>query len=181
MILVERVKDHEEAKEEILSIIEMMKHKHNLTKPEGFQTASIKEGAIRTESQITHADYYSEYFKSIWGAELYRKEVIEAIDPICKKYANLLDCSEVKYGSFWFHEYHEGDYFEWHNHQGSQFTGIYYLNLPDGMGTEFYNESHDIKEGDVVIFPAYKPHRSPKIESGIKTIIAWSMDIVFIQ
>lgn len=87
----------------------------------------------------------------------------------------------------WFQQYESGDYHHWHPHPGSNFAGIYYLELPDQEhATEFvepFNTSlirrFNVSEGDVVLFPASLLHRSPINDSKKrKTVIAFNFDFL---
>jgi hypothetical protein len=75
---------------------------------------------------------------------------------------------------FWFQQYFQGTSHTWHNHNG-HFAFIYYIELPDTTeATEFLNYGKfNVKEGDIIFFPSFLPHRSPKIKSNLrKTIIS---------
>ena len=79
---------------------------------------------------------------------------------------------------FWFQQYIQGAAHSWHNHNG-HFALIYYIELPDSTeATEFLNYGKfDVKEGDIIFFPPFLPHRSPKIKSNLrKTIISGNID-----
>jgi len=87
----------------------------------------------------------------------------------------------------WFQQYESGDYHHWHNHAGSNFSGIYYLELPDQECVTEFVEPFDtsivrrfnVSEGDVVLFPASLIHRSPVNNSKKrKTVIAFNFDFL---
>ena len=72
--------------------------------------------------------------------------------------------------NYWFQQYETNSKHDWHihfdnltkNEKADGFGGIYYLELPENIGTEFLNNPKlDYQEGDLVIFPAFLPHRSP--------------------
>jgi len=92
---------------------------------------------------------------------------------------------EVIIHNIWFQQYKQNDYHGWHTHPLTQFTNIYYVELPDGEKTELYGEVDiDIKEGDILSFPAYIFHRSkPNISNQRKTVISFntSYDILNID
>ena len=64
--------------------------------------------------------------------------------------------------NIWFQQYEQDDVHEWHTHAGSQYTNIYYVELPDtSLKTEILGEEDiEIEEGDILSFPAYIFHRS---------------------
>ena len=78
--------------------------------------------------------------------------------------------------NIWFQQYEQLDEHDWHTHTESQFTNIYYVELPDGEKTELFDEVDiDIKEGDILSFPAYIFHRSkPNISNQRKTVISFN-------
>jgi len=73
-----------------------------------------------------------------------------------------------EYDNVWFQQYHESYFHQWHNHN-SVWGVIYFLELPNvSVSTEFYIPFSDkkqvqfeVKEGDVIVFPANVFHRSP--------------------
>jgi len=88
--------------------------------------------------------------------------------------------------NMWYHQYteYEIDGISWHNHwPGSQWSAVYFVEVPVNKFTEFLNpetqETINVsaQDGDMVIFPSWMLHRAPKLETGNKTIIAWNMDI----
>ena len=79
--------------------------------------------------------------------------------------------------NLWYQQYNLGDYHNWHNHPKCHYTNVYYVELPnEGMNTEILNvENIDIKEGDILSFPAFMFHRSKTIKSNQrKTIISFN-------
>jgi len=89
---------------------------------------------------------------------------------------------ECHVDELWFQQYQLDDTHGWHTH-GSNFTGVYYLDLPDtAPKTQLINPFNqeqiimpDIKEGDILVFPSYVIHRAPKIKENInKTIVSFN-------
>jgi hypothetical protein len=85
----------------------------------------------------------------------------------------------------WYQQYIKNDRHGWHVH-GSNFTGVYYLELPIGSPiTEIippYNQNQivnpQIQEGSILIFPSYTIHRAPVIQTMLrKTIISFNFDL----
>ena len=86
--------------------------------------------------------------------------------------------------SIWFQQYLEDGGHGWHIH-GQHYTGVYYLEYSDGCGkTEIcspYNLKRmqiDVKEGDMIIFPAHWIHRGTANGKNRKTIISFNFDII---
>lgn len=75
---------------------------------------------------------------------------------------------------WWFAQYRDEEHHhKWHIHPGSLFGVVYQLELPNkSHATEFDGKSFDLDEGDLIIFPAQWPHRSPPGGFGQKTVIA---------
>jgi hypothetical protein len=89
----------------------------------------------------------------------------------------------------WFQQYTENDSHGWHVH-GSNFTGVYYLDMPDGSPTTqlvtplYQNEviTPDIREGYILIFPSFVIHRAPPIQQNLKkTIISFNCDFDMVR
>lgn len=105
--------------------------------------------------------------------------------PVLYKYFSYLGFN-VNVLNMWFHQYFQGDVFGWHSHGNAAFALIYYLELPeDGPRTEFsippfdFTFTANVKEGDVLIFPAQTRHRSPESKSTErKTIISANLSII---
>ena len=84
----------------------------------------------------------------------------------------------------WYQQYGKNSKHQWHNHNGVNWSAVYYLNLPDDTGTQIYDitekkmlKDFNLKEGDLFIFPANLLHRSPPNKSdNIKTIISFNID-----
>jgi len=68
--------------------------------------------------------------------------------------------------NLWFQWYETNDKHDWHTHQKSHFTNIYYLNLPNKntktIVKDFNNfKNFDVREGQILTFPSFWSHRSP--------------------
>jgi hypothetical protein len=110
------------------------------------------------------------------------------IDTVYFDYVKTMGADRLHVGNFWFQQYTEHGTHGLHCHPGAHFSNIYYLELPEGTPqTEFINPynsevfNFDVREGDVLMFPAYYPHRSPLIVGDKrKTVIVFnsSMEIL---
>jgi len=85
--------------------------------------------------------------------------------------------------AIWFQQYLQGNQHDWHTH-GENYSGVYYVELPDDcLGTEIWNGEDtfipNVREGDICIFPAFQPHKSPKIKTRDmrKTIISFNFEL----
>jgi hypothetical protein len=97
---------------------------------------------------------------------------------------NSLGFYGFRFNGIWFQQYNSNSYHGWHLHQGSNYSGVFYIELPtESPKTEFLDTLTNKKfflemhEGDIAIFPAYLPHRSGKNESNkTKTIVSFNLD-----
>ena len=87
----------------------------------------------------------------------------------------------------WYQQYLKGSSHPWHTH-GSNFTGVYYLEHPEGSpSTEvispYSGKKHClnmVSEGDFVVFPSHWIHRGPPNHTlNRKTIISYNLDVLF--
>ena len=93
--------------------------------------------------------------------------------------------SGFQVNEIWFQQYLQESEHGWHIH-GSNFTNVYYLELPEGTPkTQIinpYNQKDiievDVKEGDLLTFPSYVLHKAPKNNSDKrKTIISFNTTV----
>ena len=80
--------------------------------------------------------------------------------------------------NWWFQIYDKDSKHGWHTHPGSHFTNVYFIELPDStLATEIKGHNNlNIKEGDLITFPAYWPHRGPiNTTNKRKTIISFNI------
>ncbi len=92
------------------------------------------------------------------------------IEPYLENLCLRLNKEKFTIVNYWFQQYEKNSKHDWHIHfdnltqieKAYGFGGIYYLELPEDVGTEFLNYPKlDYQEGDLVTFPAFLPHRSP--------------------
>jgi hypothetical protein len=74
---------------------------------------------------------------------------------------------------------YKSDYTHWENHQWCQWSGIYFVEIPDQRYiTKFKTIQPKAKAGDMLIFPSWLLHRAPKMETNERrTVISWNMDV----
>ena len=84
----------------------------------------------------------------------------------------------------WYQQYLEGDTHGWHIH-GHHFTGVYYLEYPEGCSKTgvcspftLKERQMDTVEGDLIIFPAHYIHRGLPNSNIRKTIVSFNFDVV---
>ena len=83
----------------------------------------------------------------------------------------------------WYQQYLEGDTHAWHVH-GQNFTGVYYLEFPEGCSKTEVCSPYDSKviqvdavEGDLIVFPSHYLHRGLPNKKNRKTIVSFNFDI----
>lgn len=159
---------------------------HNANFPEfqcNYRSYNIQEGG-------NDYDYYDSPGISYRADQMYKITLWTKLADLFHKHARAVavpDQSLINYKitvkSMWFHEMHQGDYDNWHNHPGVQWISIYYIDVKPEEATEYMLPDGDsyvpaIKSGDLIVAPSYQLHRSlPKISSGTKTMIAINWEI----
>ena len=85
--------------------------------------------------------------------------------------------------AMWFQQYLEGGTHGWHIHS-NHFTGVYYLEYPEGCGrtkvcSPYNLKGHEVDavEGDMIIFPSHWIHKAMPNFKDRKTIISYNFDI----
>ena len=101
---------------------------------------------------------------------------------------SLMDNLQVYYKSkswritnAWFQQYKKNSYHEYHNHTQTNFTNVYFLELPDTnfktiIKIENKEYEYKVKEGQLITFPAHLLHTSKPNGYKRKTIISFNSD-----
>lgn len=157
MIIVNKIKNFNEINLKLLSLIDKI------------PTNSL----VEYNDNITNTDVnlpkdfkreYLEYFFDI-------------MQPYFKKLCIQLHSKRIEISGGWFQQYTKNSTHQWHTHPKCHFTNVYFVELPlKSLATEILNHSNlDIKEGDLLTFPAYYYHRSPvNLSEKRKTIISFN-------
>lgn len=100
-----------------------------------------------------------------------------------KNCANKIGYKDVLLNNLWFQQYNKNSRHNWHIH-GGNYSGVYYVDfkeedvktkLVDCTDQSIY--SLDIKEGDIILFPAFVIHESGiQLNNNLKTIISFNID-----
>jgi len=165
MVLVTRVKNHEQHKLELLKRINKYEADENMRWDHYYGDYQVSPFVEQSE-----APEYMKYFYDNMAQDILRS--------VGNKLGLGLYNAEVH--KLWYQRYEKKDFHDFHNHAGCHFANCYFLELPDNKyKTQIFDRTSEIqynaKEGDVITFPAYLAHRSPINESqDIKTIIAWN-------
>lgn len=171
-LVIERVSHHERYKDELLSLI------------------SQSDGETITNhdnDRISRGDYYYPENRKSHYEPLFMTMVVPLLKEMAKEF--VYDGNQEFMGipeTPWFQQYKKTDTHGWHDHLrsgGAVLSIVYYLELPKGSpGTEFRDpytgrvHRPRVKEGDVLMFPSFIPHRSPPNKSNqTKTIISMNI------
>jgi len=139
----------------------------------------IKQIPKNPYSHISHTDYnLPSTFYRAWH-EYFIKNIYFHWKDKFSDYVN----SGIYLHNAWFQWYEKNDLHDWHTHQATHFTNIYYLSLPNNdiktKIKDFEGEKNfDICEGQILTIPAYWKHKSPpnKFDEP-KIIISFNTDI----
>jgi hypothetical protein len=160
MIIITKIDNYKEINKNILSLID-----------------KIPNNPIQKDSvKIHHTD---------WNLpNNFKREYLDYFIPVLQPYLNnisiKLKSKILKTSNIWFQQYNKSDIHNWHTHMEANFTNVYFVELPSkSLGTEILNHNRlDLNEGDLLTFPAYLYHRSPKNITGErKTIISFNSNI----
>ena len=164
-LLIDKVKNHLEIKDDLLALIEQAEGKNII-----FDSDHIK-------TNITKCDFENNNdFKRPWvNNKMIESLMTTSMHPMIHE----LGFEGFHLHTIWFQQYDKGSLHGWHSHN-QNYVGVYYLDMPENSPmTELFDGekiiSLDVKEGDITIFPAYILHRAP--ESMIdkkKTIISFN-------
>lgn len=89
-------------------------------------------------------------------------------------------------GNMWAQQYNLNDTHHWHIHGSCHFTNVYLIELPNNeLTTEIRSLDgnslleYTAVEGDIITFPSYLYHRSPKnTTEQRKTVISFNMNLL---
>lgn len=133
--------------------------------------------------QISKTDYFIDKDKPREYVDIFYDSVSDQIRSVYEDVIKLEWRHHISFATFWFQQYYTTDRHEWHNHPGSNYNAVYYLELPNnGPRTELKSPishktiSPDVHEGQILIFPSFLLHRSPCNQSKErKTVIAFNL------
>jgi uncharacterized protein YjlB len=111
--------------------------------------------------------------------DLYYKDVIPSTMAQIQKYYKAQGWTIT---NSWYKTYNKNSYYPWHNHPETNFSLVYFLELPD---SEFRTTvkvqdkiiEYEAKEGDLICFPAHLLHKAAANKSGRKTVIVSNANI----
>lgn len=143
---------------------------------------------IKDDDSLKDNPLYTNITKSDYNHPLttvpYKDHFFPHLDAFLKDCALEFDWTFWKVHNVWFQQYVQGSSHGYHTHTECQFTGVYYLEFPEGSPSTDIIYPFDKKvvrqipanEGDVLIFPSFMLHRAPLITTDKrKTIISFNM------
>ena len=109
----------------------------------------------------------------------YLDEFYKMVIPYMNNMAKKLKCKTWNIDNGWFQVYDETNTHQWHVHEKSNYTNVYYLHLPDDtIKTEVYDvttgkilNGFEVKEGQILTLPASVIHRSPVNKTNQKKVV----------
>ncbi len=159
-------KEHLEIKENLLSLIENAEYK--------------SPNHIESETNISKADWFKANDMTRSWVEFAAPRLFGHINKMYDELGfDLLKITEI-----WFQQYLQGSEHGWHTHSGN-WTNVYYLEFPEGSPKTLLIDPFDkktqievdVKEGDLLVFPAFVMHKAPINNSGHrKTILSYNID-----
>lgn len=159
MIVIQKVENYIELNKKLLKLID-----------------KIPNNPLIETGPISHTDWnLPRTFK-----REYLDCFIPAIQPQLNNLKNQFRSKEYKIANIWFQQYTHNNYHDWHCHGEANFANVYFVELPsNSIGTEILGmENLNLKEGDLLTFPAFLYHRSPKnITNDRKTVIAFNTNL----
>ena len=173
-------------KEQLLNLIDEA-DSTDITENEGTEYVPTSETTYavqpfpRTESTIGKLDWFkSRDFENRPWVNLVRDMISSKLNSMIYKHYGL---SGIAMNDLWFEQYGIGEAHGWHIHS-QNFTGVYYLELPEDDDNETLILSGKklivpkVKEGEICLFPAFAIHSGPKINSTKrKTILSYNFDV----
>jgi hypothetical protein len=164
--IIKPFKYHEEVKNSLLEFLDKAEYRS----PE--HEAS--------ETHITKADWFKASDMSREWVKFIAPKLVEEIQAMYRE----LGFDMLKISEIWFQQYLQGSEHGWHTHSGN-WTNVYYLEFPEGSPKTTLIDPFDkktiievdVKEGDLLVFPAFVMHKAPINESGNrKTILSYNID-----
>ena len=156
------------------------KHKKNLID----LIYKIPQNPLKT---ISHTDWnLPETMRREYVEYIINQKIIEDYLDNFRVWLNPVDCPiDFKIKKLWFQIYKKNDHHPYHTHGETNFSGVFYINLPNiSLKTEIKlpgNNTLDfeVSEGQIITFPAIGWHKSP-VNTSIdeKIVIAFNLDLL---
>lgn len=158
-ILIQSIKEHKEIKQELLKRI-------SKAVSGSYKTVSVTDWH---KDNLTPRTYFTDILEPL--VRHYYNNIKEYY------YKNFTEEVRLVIDNFWFQIYKKNSSHKWHTHPGANFGNVYYVELPNNnYATKFLNTKNiNVKEGDMITFPAFLAHTSPiNLDDKQKTIISFN-------
>jgi hypothetical protein len=164
--VISKFEEHDKIKNTLLEFIDELGQSH------------IDDGF----DKIDNTDYNSNNDSRASMDKKYWKFLCPSLTEHMKKVYSRLEFLEFSYLNCWFQQYYRNSFHNWHTHGHTNWTNIYYLELPsDDVRTHIKNQKTDsivipnVEEGYILTMPATLWHRSPiNLGDKRKTVIAFN-------
>jgi len=88
-----------------------------------------------------------------------------------------------KINNGWFNQYNTNSFHEYHTHPQTNFTNVYFIELPDphfktAIKIRDKEYEYNIKEGQIITFPGHIVHSSKSNGDKRKTVISFNCDFL---
>ena len=110
----------------------------------------------------------------------YFMPIVDTHLPALLQSSNLFGvATELRLINYWFQQYAKDDEHNWHIHELSTFSNVYYVDLPAGASKTSFkvgNEEFEVEvvEGQILTFPSCFTHCSKPNKSDTKTVISFN-------
>ena len=153
---------------------------------------SMIETSYHDNLKLGDNEYGDEIYRLDWSKYPdFNREWVQYLAPKLHEHflicANDLNYQGCLIKGIWYQQYAKNSVHNWHIH-GENYTGVYYLELPDDTPKTELIDQYDKKitvkanEGDIVIFPSFIIHRGPKVlNDSRKTIISFNLEFEDIE
>ena len=166
-IFIQKVKEHKEIKNKLLSLLD-----------------EIKNDKIESDNEKIQK---SDYNLSVDVERKYGSMFQDIVRPYNENIKKFYKAEKILINNYWFQQYGDNGYHNFHIHPFSLLSNVYYLELENNNSTVFYDMQnkkqfkYNLEEGDLITFPSLLPHRSQVNTNGRKTIISYNSDVIGIK
>ena len=160
-IFILNVPEHNQYKDQLLKLIDEMPN-------QSFEGVSKSDWKLPASTERKYLDLF---YSNVIRSALYKlRDYFKSVEG---------EKREWNIANGWFQQYNKNSYHQWHIHPQANWSNSYFLELPDSeFKTEIKTKNkileYDVKEGQLLCFPADLLHRSKPNGNKRKTIIAFN-------
>jgi len=114
----------------------------------------------------------------------YWEYVSKLLEPYFQELGEQWPGFDIKMQNYWYQQYQNADYHDWHMHPYCNYSSVFYIDLPSKkLNTEFKRDAYifsiSVEEGDILTFPSFLFHRSPlNTTVKTKTVLAFNISLM---